>query len=287
MADLTAIVLTMNEEANIEACLRSVAGFCSRVVVIDSGSGDRTVELAKECGAEVLFHPFRYYAEQFNWGVDNANITTKWTLRLDADERFTPAVTARCEELMAKHSDDDVSGVVIESDFYFLGRLIKHGGSKKRKIMVFKTGLGRIEDRKRDAHTVLSAGSTVAIRERFVHKDFKNLQDYIARYNWYASRELDDYLAFRAGASEAVNTDKQLQRHRGMKFNVYYKAPMFLRAWLWFVCQYYFRLGFLDGREGYLYCYFENYWYRFLVDARIYEHDRTGAAVGELQALGK
>ena len=90
MADVTAIVLTLNEEKNIGECLKSVAGFCSRVVVIDSGSTDRTLEIARSYGADVFEHPFTYYAAQYNWGVDNANITTKWTLRLDADERFTP-----------------------------------------------------------------------------------------------------------------------------------------------------------------------------------------------------
>lgn len=275
MADLTAIVLTKNEEANIEACLQSLAGFCSRVVVIDDGSTDGTVVLAKRHGAEVLSHPYTYYAAQFNWGIDNANIQTRWTLRLDADERFTPAVCRECEALMAAHAEDDVNGIVIEADFYFLGRLIRHGGSKKRKIMVFKTGIGRIEDRQRDAHTVLDHGRSVAIRERFIHRDCKDLYSHIQRYNNYATRELTDYLAFRAGQDETVNTDKQLQQQRKKKFGVYYKAPMFLRSWLWFVYQYYFRLGFLDGREGYLYCFFENYWYRFLVDARIYEHDKA------------
>ena len=275
MADITAIVLTKNEEANIVACLQSLAGFCSRVVVIDSGSTDGTVALARQHGAEVLSHAFTYYAAQFNWGIDNAGIQTRWTLRLDADERFTPAVCRRCEELMAAHAEDEVNGIVIESDFYFLGRLIKHGGSKKRKIMAFKTGIGRIEDRQRDAHTVLASGTSVAIQERFIHRDFKDLYSHIQRYNNYATRELADYLAFRAGQNEDVNTDKQLQKQRKKKFGFYYKAPMFLRSWLWFVYQYYFRLGFLDGREGYLYCFFENYWYRFLVDARIYEHDKA------------
>ena len=172
MADVTAIVLTLNEEANIEACLRSVAGFCKRVVVIDSGSTDKTLEIARANGADVLSNPFTYYAAQYNWGVDNANITTKWTLRLDADERFTPAVCKRSEQLLLEHEQDDVNGIVMESDFFFLGRQMKHGGSKKRKIMLFKTGFGRIEDRKRDAHTVLLSGTTVAISERYLHYDF-------------------------------------------------------------------------------------------------------------------
>ena len=97
----------------------------------------------------MLRHEYVYYAQQFNWGIDNAGITTKWTLRLDADERFTPEVCARCEALLSEHTEDDVNGVVMESDFFFLGRLMKHGGSKKRKIMLFKTGKGRIEDRRR------------------------------------------------------------------------------------------------------------------------------------------
>ncbi len=287
MADVTAIVLTLNEEANIEACLRSVNGFCKRVVVIDSGSTDRTLEIAKQYGADIFSHAFTYYAAQYNWGVDNANIDTKWTLRLDADERFTPEVCAHSEKLMAEHAEDDVNGIVMESDFFFLGRQMKHGGSKKRKIMLFKTGKGRIEDRKRDAHTVLSEGRTLAIKERYLHYDFKDLTSYIARYNWYAIRELQDYIAYENGASFDAKTDEQLRKHRKKKFTIYYRAPMFFRAWLWFVYNYYFRFGFLDGREGYLYHYFEDYWYRFLVDAKIYEYRKTGRAEESLRALGK
>ena len=125
------------------------------------------------------------------------------------------------------------------------------------------------------------------ISERYLHYDFKDLTSYIARYNWYAIRELSDYIAFEQGASFDANTDPKLMQHRKKKFTVYYRAPMFFRAWLWFVYNYIFRLGFLDGREGYLYHYFESYWYRFLVDAKIYEYRKTGKADGELRALGK
>ena len=96
MVDLTAIILTKNEEANIEACIRSIQQFAKRIVVVDSGSTDRTADIAKSYGADVYVHPFENYARQFNWGIENTNIHTKWILRLDADERFTPAL---CEEL--------------------------------------------------------------------------------------------------------------------------------------------------------------------------------------------
>jgi len=282
MADITAIILTKNEERNLRDCLASIAGFCSRAVVVDCGSTDGTVEIAREMGADVLFHEFEYYARQFNWGIDNADIRTAWTLRVDADERMTPDVVRECEALIA---EGRVAGVAMEATYYFLGRAIEHGISKKRKLMLFKTGVGRIEDRRRDAHTVLSSGESALIKSRFVHRDFKDISSHIARYNWYATRELLDYVTFTSGASADVNTDAAIRKVRRRKFGLYYRAPRFLRAKLWFFYNYIFRLGFLDGREGYLYHYLECDWYRTLVDAKILEYEKTGVLPGKLTAL--
>jgi glycosyltransferase involved in cell wall biosynthesis len=286
MADLTAIILTKNESKNIVECLDSIKGFVKRVVIIDSGSTDNTVELAESHGADVFYNKFEYYAKQFNWGIDNTNIKTKWILRLDADERFTPELCKEAEILMEKHADDDINGITMEAWLYFLGKRLKYGASKKRKLMIFKRGIGRIEDRKRDAHTVLSRGKSVAVKERFIHHDFKDINSFITKYNWYANREMQDYIAYKQGNSEEIQTDKKIQNTRKKKFGIYYKAPMFLRAWLWFVYTYIFRFGFLDGREGYIYHYFECYWYRYLVDVKIYEHEKTGAEFEQLKALG-
>lgn len=285
MADLTAIVLTRNEADNIALCLDSLKGFATRVVVVDSGSTDDTVALARGAGAEVLTHPFTYYAAQFNWAIEAINCTTEWVLRIDADERFTAALCAECEELL-RGAAADVNGVSMESNFYFLGRLLRHGGSKRRKIMLFRRGHGAIEDRKRDAHTVLFDGRYVRAKNRFLHYDVKDLGDYIARCNWYAIREKQDYLEYLRGAGEAVNTDAALQKTRRKKFGVYYKAPMFLRAWLWFIYKYIFCGGFLDGVPGLIYHFFECYWYRFLVDAKLYEQRALGGEAEALRAFG-
>ena len=85
MADLAAIILTKNEERNIRRCLESIRGFAARCIVVDSGSTDATVRIARELGAEVLVHPFENYARQFNWALENAGIENRWVLRLDAD----------------------------------------------------------------------------------------------------------------------------------------------------------------------------------------------------------
>ena len=116
MVDLTAIILTKNEEKNIENCLKSIQGFAKRAVIIDSGSTDSTIELAKKYDfVDVYEHPFENYARQFNWGIDNTNITTKWILRLDADERFTPKLCKELSKTVSEHENDNVNGFVLEA----------------------------------------------------------------------------------------------------------------------------------------------------------------------------
>ena len=104
MADVTFIILTKNEEKNLPDCLRSIQGFAGRVVVVDSGSTDRTREIAESMGAEVRVHPFENYARQFNWALDHCDISTRWSFRLDADERLTPALIAELEALSTASS---------------------------------------------------------------------------------------------------------------------------------------------------------------------------------------
>lgn len=272
MQDITFIILTKNEEVNIVDCINSIKGFAKRIVVVDSGSTDKTVELARGLGADVYVHPFENYARQFNWGIDNTNITTKWTFRLDADERLTPALCEELSTLIKEHDNDNVNGITMEAYLVFMGKVMKHGGPQKRKLMLFKTGLGRIEDRKMDEHTILSSGTAVACKEKFIHHDFKNMTFWINKLNWYATREMQDYFEYINGKNASINAeDKEIGRIRNKKFGFYYRFPLFIRCWLVFIYVYIFQLGFLDGKEGFIYHWTYNRWYRTLVDCKIYE----------------
>lgn len=285
MADITAIILTKNEEKNLGDCLRSIAGFARRAVVVDSGSTDATVELARSLGAEVLEHPFENYARQFNWGVENAQVQTKWILRLDADERFPEGLCRELEKLLAEHADDDVNGVLMEADFYFLGRLIRYGGPKKRKVMIYRAGFGRIEDRRMDEHTVVDGGRVLEVKQRFEHRDFKDIDSFVQKMNWYATREMQDYFEAMEGRADEVLDEKNAALRR-KKFGFYYRLPMFLRCILLFIYNYIFRLGFLDGREGFIYHWLYQRWYRTLVDAKIYEQMKFPKPFAETGSLG-
>ena len=167
MQDVTILILTKNEELNLPGCLKSVEGFAKRCVIVDSFSTDSTKEIALQYGADFYEHKFENYASQFNWGLDNTDITTKWVVRLDADEQFTPELCTELNEQMNLHANDDVNGFVLEAWLYFMGKRLTYGGSRKKKLMVFKNGIGRIENRKMDEHTILSEGRALEIKAKF------------------------------------------------------------------------------------------------------------------------
>lgn len=285
MIDATAIVMTKNEEKNIVDCLKSMQGFAKRVVVIDCGSTDDTVALAKEYGASVYFHEFEYYAKQFNWGIDHCEIDTEWIIRLDADERFPKPLCEEIEALLSQYEGQEMNGITIEANLFFLGRRMKHGIKNKRKMMLFKRACGCIENKRRDAHSIITRGFSVSTKEKFEHYDFKDLDSYIKKYDWYATREMMDYIEHKRGGEEAVISDPAIRKQRAKKYGTYYKAPRFFRAWAWFLYNYILRGGFLDGKEGFLFHFFECYWYRMLVDAKIYEYEKFGGEFEKLKAL--
>lgn len=274
MTDITVIILTKNEENDIERCIRSVEGWVKRIVVVDSGSTDRTTDIAKDLGVEVVVHePFLDYAKQFNWAIDHLEIKTTWVFRLDADEVVTPELRKELEGKLAKHHDDDVTGLMMRYKVSFLGRYLKHGGFYPfLKITIFKYGKGRFEDRAMGEHIVLSEGRCIDLKNDAIHYAFKSIDQYVLKHNWYATREVQDYFDVRSGRENAL-LDGQPERAKKLRDGLYYRLPMFLRAKLFFWYRYYLRLGFLDGTPGYIFAFLQAYWYRTLVDAKIYERN--------------
>ncbi len=276
MTDITAIILTKNEEVNIARCINSLKGVADRICVVDSGSTDRTVEIAESLGAEIFHHaPFEHYAAQFNWALDNVGVTTKWVYRIDADEVVTPELGAEIVEQCRLHNDDDVNGMVMKFKIYFMGKFLKHGGMYPfYNLTIFKFGKGRYEHRAMGEHVMLTYGSTVDLRNDCLHYDFKSLDAWINKHNWYATREVNDYIAVRTvGQADRNDLYGEAKKASALRDNLYYKLPKFLRAKLFFIYRYYFKLGFLDGKAGYVHAFLQAYWYRFLVDAKIMEYE--------------
>lgn len=274
MASLTAIILTKNERLNIGDCIDSIREIVERIVVVDSYSDDGTPEIAKKLGADVYQNKFINYSNQFNWALDNTNISTKWVLRLDADERFTKKLSSEVEKLMKENEKTDVNGIVLNSWLYFLGKRLRYGASNKRKLMVFKNGVGRIENRRMDEHTILLSGRSISAKNKYLHYDFKNIDIFIRKLNWYATREMQDYIDYANKKSIEDLKDSKINKTRFKKFKIYYKFPLFFRTKLLFIYFYIFKFGFLDGKVGFIYNYLYTRFYRLLVDIKIYEQKK-------------
>lgn len=272
-ADITAIILTKNEEVNITDCIKSIMTTVKRIVVVDSYSTDKTVELAKQCGAEVYQHAFENHAKQYMYAVQISQIKTMWTLRIDADERLTPESANELEQLCGGNMNTDVAGIVLRFKKNFLGKDLYHGGVYPwKKMNCYKTNYGTIEDRSMDEHIILSQGRIIEMKNDSLHFDFKNLEFFVNKHNWYSSRETVDYFQ---NLEKAKGKD-ELDFKTWFKMKFYYKLPMGLRAHIYYLYRYYIKFGFLDGKEGKIYAFLQAYWYRYLVDAKIYESNKFG-----------
>lgn len=271
-SDLTAIILTKNEEANIKRCILSLGDIPKRIIVVDSGSTDDTVNIAKNLGAEIYTHPFKHYADQFNWALDNTDIKTTWVYRIDADEALTPELKTEVERRCLRHANDNVNGFLMKHKLFFLGKYLKHGGAYPFiKMTVFKPRYARFEDRAMGEHVVLKEGRSILLENDCLHYDCKDLTAFIDKHNSYATREVKDYND-RLGRSQALLYSKA-ERTKKLRDGFYYKLPKFIRARLYFWYRYYIQLGFLDGKPGKIYAFIQAYFYRYIVDAKIYESE--------------
>ncbi|MCC8163610.1 MAG: glycosyltransferase family 2 protein [Lachnospiraceae bacterium] len=280
MADLTVVILTKNEEQNLRKCVESLRGVARRVVVVDSGSTDRTVEIARELDAEVCFHPFESHSAQFNWALKQ--VSTTWVMKLDADEELTAELAQEIEEKL-DCLPEHVSGAILRRRVYFMGRWLKHGGKYPELLLrIFRVGHGMSEERMMDEHLIVTDGDVVTFAHDFLDDNRKTLEWWVGKHNWYSGREVIDRCAVPESAAtvEDTATSVQAKVKRFIKEHGYYRLPPFLRAHLYFIYRYYIRLGFLDGREGKIYTFLQAYWYRFLVDAKLYECEKRESEIG-------
>ncbi len=277
MNDITAIILTKNEELNIGRCINSIKSFVDRIVVVDSGSTDNTISIAQELGAEIFKHePFEHYAKQFNWALDNVNIKTKWVYRIDADEVVTPELASEIVNACHINHDNDINGLVMRFKIFFMGKFLTHGGIYPfYNLTIFKYGIGRYEDRAMGEHIILSEGKTADLTNDCLHYDFKGLDIWINKHNWYSTREVVDYFATRSiGQHNPNDLYHEAKKTSKLRDKLYYRLPKFFRAKLYYWYRFYIKLGFLDGRAGQIHAFLQAYWYRYLVDAKIYEQEQ-------------
>jgi glycosyltransferase involved in cell wall biosynthesis len=274
---ITAIILTFNEEIHIERCLSRIEPVAERLIVIDSFSTDRTVEIARELGAEVRQRTFKHQADQFQWALDNCDLHSDWVLRIDADEYLEQPLIDEIREWLPS-LPPNVTGVNFNRKFYFMGRWIKWGGYYPTTLTrLWRTGSGRIEQRWMDEHVVLDRGNSVLLhRGDLVDENLSGIDAWVAKHNRYATRQMVDFINreygfFPIDAGLDRRAHKQARLKRYLRNVVFGRAPLYLRSVLYFIYRYVIRLGFLDGKQGFVYHTLQGFCYFIMIDAKIDE----------------
>ncbi len=274
--DISAIILTLDEEANLDASMSVLSGVVKDIFVVDSFSSDKTLQIAASYGAKVYQNKFINQAQQLKWAFENLPIRTKWIMRVDADERWTPEALAELGVVLEKDSADSV---YVKMRIFFMDRWMRHGGHyPNHYLRVFRTDNAKIENRMMDEH-VIPYGRTMVLKKDIIEYNLKDrnfsISNFITKHNQFSTREAVEAIAIRHGYvkidSVADIGGGRTERKRYIKENVYYRLPLFLRAFLYFFYRYFFQLGFLDGREGFVFHFLQGLWYRFLIDVKIFE----------------
>lgn len=267
------ILLSFNSENTLGATLSRARLVSDQIFVVDSGSLDRTMEIAREAGATVVEHPFEHYGAQRNWAIENLPVTRAWQLHLDADEWLDDRLV---EAIRALPEDPPHSGYFLPRYVKFLGRVLRHGGmSPTWHLRLFRTGVGRCEERQYDQHFLLASGTAGRLPGDMIDDNRMSLSEWTARHNRWADNEVAELEC--GPAAERIRPDAHgnpIQRKRFLR-EKYNRMPLFIRPFLLFGYRYFLRLGFLDGTEGLIYWVLQTFWFRFLVDAKIWEKRRA------------
>lgn len=272
MLDISVIILTYNEKIHIERCINNAKKFAKDIYLVDCFSNDGTVEIAEALGAKVFQHPWENYSKQFNWALQNLPITTEWVWRMDADEYLSDSLI---DELHLKipSLSDDINGFTAPCLRIFMGKYIKHGIIPLILLRLFKIKYAVCENRYMDEHIQLSEGKIETLENPFYDDNLNGLTWWTNKHNGYATREAIDLLLTEYNLlpqDSVVNSGAHSEAIRKKKLK-YIKLPLFWRAFAFFILRYFFRLGFLDGKEGFLWHFLQGFWYRTLADAKVYE----------------
>lgn len=272
---ITAIVLTFNEQKNIFDCLLSLQNLTDDIVIVDSGSSDKTLEIAKDFDVKIYIHPFENYSKQRNWALNNVQLNNEWIINVDADHRIMDEMVRELQEHFNKGIPNDINGFLASRRTMFLNKWIKYGGHfPVYHGMIFRRGFGQCEAKEYDQHFLIE-GKTLVLESNMIDIITDSITNFTARHNNWATLEAQDALQLLNNINyiKVVKPNRKgnLMEQRRYQRLKYYSYPLFTRSFIYFIYRFFYKKGFLDGKEGLVFHILQGFWFRFLVDAKIYE----------------
>jgi glycosyltransferase involved in cell wall biosynthesis len=274
--DLTVVVLTLNEEKNIRACLTSVKNIAKEIVVIDSFSSDRTVDIAIELGARVVKNPFRNYSEQKNFALRKAQIQTEWVLFLDADEKVSNELIEELKTILTKGPSEN--GFKVRFRLIWQGSWIRSGYYGTPILRLMRVNCARCGERSINEKLEVD-GKTGVLRSDLIHEDLNGIERWHIKHLKYAELEALEYL--KEIKKGAPRTDLPFLK-RWIYFGIWNNLPLFVRPWIYFFYRYLVRGGFLDGWQGTSYHFFQSLWFQYLISYKVKEIQKENTVLDSI-----
>jgi glycosyltransferase involved in cell wall biosynthesis len=277
---LVVVILTFNSAASVRDVIESAQHLADRIVVVDSGSKDSTVAIVESLGCEVVEHPFENYAAQRNWAQLYLALDPEtWVLHLDSDEILSPELQDSIRNVL-EGPPPSVDGFLMQRLSYFMGKPMRYGYiNPSWHLRLYRAGKGKCEERLYDQHYIVP-GSTTKLEGLLLDMQAVTLEQWTQSHNRWSTAEATEFALSRSEAQHnhagtlpaSLKGDIRMKK-RWLKNNVWYKMPLLVRPMLFFFYSYVIRLGFLDGKVGLIYNILQAFWFRFLVDAKIYEQE--------------
>jgi len=269
---LSVFILTRNEELNLPDCLESLKGWCRDIHIVDSFSTDTTLDIARRYGAHVHQHKFEGHTLQRFWALRNVPFENEWVFALDADHRVTPELRDELVRVFAT-PPEDVDGLFVKRRQIFRGKWIRRGGYyPKFHLKIFRKQCAYLDDHEFDYRFYVK-GKTRILKHDILESNQNEwrIGFFVEKHNKFATELAIEELKRERGELEYLtqvsffgNPDQRILRLKIL----WNRLPPYVRPFLLFIYRYFLRVGFLDGKEGFIFHFLQSLWFRLLVDIR-------------------
>lgn len=268
---LTIVIPTLNEEINLPRAVASCKRLGVDVFILDSGSTDQTVRIAEKLGCKVVTGKWCSFSEKMNYALTQLPIQTEWIMRLDADEYLTEDFVENIHNAIISVAVE-VDALIIRRRVVFLNKWLKHGAMYPLEhARITRKGKGHYENRLLDEHVIVP-GAQARLLLDIVDDDQKGLAHWLSKHVQYAKIQ---YLMEQQRDGDTTNSwntlNGGLKWRRFLKEEIYSRTPLFFRPFAFWFYRYILLFGFLDGKAGFIWHLLHAFWYRFSIDALIYE----------------
>jgi|688.fasta_scaffold41874_4 glycosyltransferase involved in cell wall biosynthesis len=270
------ILLVYNEEIHLKRCLDNLLLLTSNIYVIDSYSTDNTIDVLNEYGISFVQNKFTNQSSQLNFAINNYPFKTNWILRVDCDELLSGDLIIEMKTSSLLDINSGISGFYIKRKVKFFNKTLNYGNINPIFLLrLWKRGKGVCDDKLMDEKIFVTDGKTAKLQNIIIDNNLNNLTWWTNKHNNYSNREALEILKFKYLA--ATNSFKgdyySIDYIIFILKTIYNNSPIFVRSFILFIYSYFFKLGILDGIPGFIWNVLQVFWYRYLVDVKVYEYE--------------